>query len=105
MMCTSFPKFLILMIYFNVCVIFRAHPQMLNIMLRRINLERRRANHTQVQTLFKTCIESAATPSLATELSIKYARFLRLTLNDNATALAVLHEAQVQHQLSFPPTN
>ena len=83
-------------------VIFRAHPQMLNIMLRRINLERRRANHTQVQTLFKTCIESAATPSLATELSIKYARFLRLTLNDNATALAVLHEAQVRHQLSFP---
>ena len=76
---------------------------MLNIMLRRINLERRRANHTQVQTLFKNCIESAATPSLATELSIKYARFLRLTLNDNATALAVLHEAQVQHQLSFPP--
>lgn len=76
----------------------KAHPQMLNIQLRRINLERRRSNHSEVQELFKGCVDRAATgqPGLATELSIKYARYLRLAVNDHSAALEVLNEALVR---------
>ena len=73
---------------------------MLNIQLRRINLERRRSNHSEVQELFKGCVDRAATgqPGLATELSIKYARYLRLAVNDHSAAIEVLNEALVRPQ-------
>ena len=78
---------------------------MLNIQLRRINLERRRSNHSEVQELFKGCVDRAATgqPGLATELSIKYARYLRLAVNDHSAALEVLNEALVRQAIYVLP--
>merc|ERR1719376_653256 len=56
------------------------HPQMLSIMLKRINLERRRGNEAEVHNLFKVCIDRSVNKAgLASELSVKYARYLRLS--------------------------
>jgi len=81
----------------------RFHPQLLSVMLKRINLERRRGNVSQVHKLFTSCIDAATnagSKALASELTVKYARFLRLASNDTEAALEVLAEAIVRDPLN-----
>jgi len=68
----------------------KKHPELMSVNLRRINLERRAGNVEQVHELYKSCISKAKSPSAKAELSVKYSRFLRLIVNDNATASSVL---------------
>ena len=80
----------------------KQHPQLMNIQLRRINLERRRGNIEEVHALYKHCIKEAKTVSVASELSIKYARFLRLSpapVNyDSDGAIEVIEQALVRDE-------
>ena len=69
------------------------HPEMLSLMLRRINLERRRGNVSQVHQLYQDCISKAGSKSLKSDLWVKYARFLRLQLDDSEGAVKALEGA------------
>ncbi len=69
------------------------HPDMLSLMLRRVNLERRRGNIAAVKRLYRDCISQAAKPTTKSDLSVKYARFLRLQLGEADTALSIVEEA------------
>jgi pre-mRNA-processing factor 39 len=68
----------------------KRHPNLMSVILRRINLERRSGNTEAVHTLYKSCIDKAKTPQAKSELAIKYSRFLRLSLNDSQAARIVL---------------
>ena len=50
------------------------HPEMLSLLLRRINLERRRGNVAEVHNLYKDCIDKAKKQTAKTDLSVIYAR-------------------------------
>ncbi len=67
------------------------HPNLVNVMLSRINLERRQGNVDSVHKLFKSCIEKASKGK--SDLAMKYARYLRLGLGDDNAALEVLQKA------------
>ena len=68
----------------------KKHPELMSVILRRINLERRVGNVEKVHELYKSCIANAKSTNAKIELSVKYARFLRLIVNDNTTATNVL---------------
>lgn len=78
----------------------KQHPQLMSIQLRRINLERRRDNIEEVHRLYKHCIKEAKSASVSSELSIKYARFLRLSpapVNYNIEgAIKIIEEALIK---------
>ncbi len=67
------------------------HPNLVSVKLCRINLERRLGNIETVHKLFKSCMEETA--KAKSEIAIKYARFLRLGLEDEEAAINVLNEA------------
>ena len=66
-------------------------PQKLSVLLKRINLERRRNNLPKVHELYKASIESH--PSTASDISVKYARYVRLCENKPETAVNIINEA------------
>ena len=68
------------------------HPQLVSVLMRRINLERRIGHNDEVHKLYKTCIEKAKSATAKAELTVKYSRFLRLVANDDASAKAVLQD-------------
>lgn len=80
----------------------KQHPQLMSIQLRRINLERRRDNIEEVHRLYKHCIKEAKSVSVSSELSIKYARFLRLwpaPVNYNIEgAIKIIEEALIKDE-------
>ncbi len=76
----------------------RQHPQTLSLMLQRINLERRRNNLTSVHELYRACIDRVKVKGTKSDLSIKYARFLRLSLNDVNMAKVTLERALAEDE-------
>ena len=68
----------------------KSHPQLISLVMARINLERRRGNHDRVSGLFRDLIKGSNSKAVSCELSIKFARYLRLHLADNAQARQVL---------------
>jgi len=71
----------------------KAHPQLVSLQLRRVNLERRRGNTQEASNLYEAAIKAASEQNVATDLSIKFARFLRLHLRDVDKASDVLVKA------------
>merc|ERR1711899_535319 len=77
----------------------KQHPQLMSIQLRRINLERRRGNLEEVHRLYQHCIKEAKSVSVSSELSIKYARFLRLLPAYNTEgAIQIIEEALIKDE-------
>ena len=77
----------------------KQHPQLMSIQLRRINLERRRGNLEEVHRLYQHCIKEAKSVSVSSELSIKYARFLRLLPAYNTEgAINIVEEALIKDE-------
>lgn len=71
----------------------------MSIQLRRINLERRRGNLEEVHRLYQHCIKEAKSVSVSSELSIKYARFLRLLPAYNTEgAINIVEEALIKDE-------
>ncbi len=69
-------------------------PSLLSLMLRRVNLERRRGNVSEVHRLYRECIaREGLAAGTKSDLSIKYSRFLRLVLDDSARALETVESA------------
>ncbi len=70
------------------------HSSLLSLMLRRINLERRRGNTSEVHRLYKDCIgREKLSTTTRSDLSVKYSRFLRLVLDDTARAMDTVEAA------------
>lgn len=65
------------------------HPEMMSLVLRRINLERRRKNYDVVHELYQECIEKGKS-AIKADLAVKYSRFLRFQLADGAKARGVI---------------
>ncbi|XP_050406235.1 pre-mRNA-processing factor 39, partial [Patella vulgata] len=61
--------------------------------IRRISLERRQGNHTEVEQLFEEYIRTAATPTIRSFFSIKYARYLQKLKENADKARTILKEA------------
>lgn len=65
--------------------------------MRRISLERRRGNLSDVEKFYKDYIESAASPEIASFFSIKFARFLlkvrSMYLNSPILAVTIFNTA------------
>lgn len=53
----------------------QALPGLLEVTVRRINLERRRGNHSAVQELYQHCIDNAPTEKLKSHFSLKFSRY------------------------------
>lgn len=68
----------------------KKHPELMSVMMRRINLERRAGHHDEVHNLYKTCIDKAKSPSAKAELAVKFSRYLRLVAKDEEAAKSVL---------------
>jgi len=71
----------------------KAHPELISLILRRINLERRRGNNERVCELYETAIKAAPNKSVASDLSVKYARYLRLHQRNMNKACQVITSA------------
>ena len=69
-----------------------AHPGLVNVLLKRVNLERRRGRIEEACKLYEAAIAAAKTAT-ASDLAVKYSRFLRLSLNDGVKAGEVLQAA------------
>ena len=69
-----------------------AHPGLINVLLKRVNLERRRGQVKEACKLYEAAIE-AAKAATASDLAVKYSRYLRLSLNDGKKAGEVLQAA------------
>ena len=70
----------------------KSHPQLISLMVARINLERRRGNHEKVSELFESIIKNNS-KNTASELSIKYSRYLRLQAGNMMKAGEVISSA------------
>ena len=70
----------------------KKHPELVSVLMRRINLERRVGHNDEVHNLYKACIEKAKSAPAKAELTVKYSRFLRLVAKDEETAKAVLQD-------------
>jgi len=77
-----------------------AHPGLVNVLLKRVNLERRRGRIEEACKLYEAAIAAAKTAT-ASDLAVKYSRFLRLSLNDGVKAGEVL-QAAVDAESSNP---
>ena len=73
---------------------------MVNVLLKRVNLERRRGRIEEACKLYEAAIAAAKTAT-ASDLAVKYSRFLRLSLNDGVKAGEVL-QAAVDAESSNP---
>merc|ERR1719150_1354616 len=71
----------------------KTHPQLISLVMARVNLERRRGNHAKVAELFENIIKAANSKATSSELAIKYARYLRLHQCDGARAGHVITAA------------
>lgn len=71
----------------------KSHPQMITLVMARINLERRRGNHEKVSELYENIIKNATSKTTASELSIKFSRYLRLHVGSSARAGQVMTSA------------
>ena len=71
----------------------KTHPQMITLVMARINLERRRGNHEKLSELYENIIKNATSKTTASELSIKFARYLRLIVGNVARAGQVMDSA------------
>merc|ERR1719400_274199 len=78
----------------------KTHPQMITLVMARINLERRRGNHEKLAELYENIIKNATSKTTASELSIKFARYLRLVVGNVAKAGQVMTSA-----VESDPTN
>merc|ERR1719400_379108 len=78
----------------------KTHPQMITLVMARINLERRRGNHEKVTELYENIIKNATSKTTASEMSIKFARYLRLHVGNVSRAGQVISSA-----LETDPTN
>jgi len=76
----------------------KKHPDQLGLMLRRINLERRRGNVDKVHELYRECINKATAKSVKSDLSVKYARYLRLQTGDAEGALQAVEKALAEDE-------
>jgi len=74
------------------------HPELISLLLKRINLERRRGNNEKVAELYEAAIKAAPKKSVASDLSIKYARYLRLHQKNTTKALIVIEAAMESDQ-------
>ena len=70
-----------------------SHPELISLLLRRINIERRRGNNEKAGELYEASIKAAPNKSTASDLSIKYARYLRLHQMNTAKASQVIKTA------------
>jgi len=77
-----------------------AHPELVSLLLRRVNLERRRGNNEKACSLYEAAINAAKDQSSSSDLAIKYSRYLRLHQSDEAKSASVLAKA-----LESDPTN
>lgn len=77
----------------------QAHPGLVSVLLRRVNLERRRGKAESACELYQVAIHGAKT-GVASDLAVKYSRFLRLAQGDSTKAAQVLQSA-----LDLDPTN
>merc|ERR1719186_841067 len=77
-----------------------SHPELISLLLRRINIERRRGNNEKAGELYEASIKAAPNKSTASDLSIKYARYLRLHQMNTAKASQVIKTA-----MESDPTN
>lgn len=75
-------------------------PELISLMLSRINLERRRGNFDKVVELYESCIKSAKSQTIASDLSTKMSRFVRLQRGDSMKATDIINTA-----LEQDPTN
>jgi len=71
----------------------KAHPELISLILRRINLERRRGNNERACELYEAAIKAAPNKSVASDLSVKYARYLRLHQRNINKAAQVINLA------------
>jgi len=71
----------------------KAHPELISLILRRINLERRRGNNEKACELYESAIKAAPNKSVASDLSVKYARYLRLHQRNMNKACNVIKTA------------
>eukprot|EP00092_Neocalanus_flemingeri_P037907 GFUD01041262.1.p1 GENE.GFUD01041262.1~~GFUD01041262.1.p1 ORF type:complete len:747 (+),score=270.92 GFUD01041262.1:56-2296(+) len=71
----------------------KSHPELISLLLKRINLERRRGNGEKACELYETSIKAAPNKSTASDLTVKYARFLRLHQMNTAKASQVIKTA------------
>jgi len=81
-------------------ILEKKFPEMVSLMLTRINLERRRGNFDKVVELYESCIKSAKSQTTASDLSIKMSRFMRLQRGDSVKATDIINTA-----LEQDPTN
>ena len=77
-----------------------SHPELISLILKRINLERRRGNSEKVNELYEAAVKTAPNKSTASGLSIKYARYLRLHQMNSTKASQVIKTA-----MESDPTN
>ena len=78
----------------------KTHPQMITLVMARINLERRRGNHEKVSELYDNIIKNSNSKTTASEFSIKYSRYLRLHVGNVSRASQVINSA-----MESDPTN
>jgi len=71
----------------------KAHPELISLLLRRINLERRRGNNEKASELYEAAIKAAPNKSVATDLSIKFARYLRMHQRNTSQASQIIKTA------------
>jgi len=70
-----------------------AHPLLVGLRMKRINVERRKGNYENVCNLFESAIKDANDKSVASDLSIKFARYLRLQKENRVKASKVISDA------------
>ncbi|XP_023324789.1 pre-mRNA-processing factor 39 [Eurytemora carolleeae] len=81
----------------------KLHPELISLKLKRINVERRRGNDEKVCELYEACIKSAEAfanddaaskdDALMADVSIKYARVLRLYMKNTEKAKEIINKA------------
>jgi len=79
----------------------KSHPQLISLMMARVNLERRRGNNDKVSELYENIIKSTNNKVTASELSIKFSRYLRLHVGNFGKARQVI-EAGLEADPSNP---
>ncbi|KAM3956573.1 LOW QUALITY PROTEIN: pre-mRNA processing factor 39 [Aphomia sociella] len=75
-------------------------PNLVQIQYRRVNLERRRGDYEKCSQLYEGYIAAAKNKTIASALSIKYARFLYHVKQEAAAATKVLDEAVTKDPLN-----
>lgn len=82
------------------CELEKNIPDMLEIILRKINLKRRQGDHEKVEEMYTQCISEAKTSLMSSHFAAKYSRYLYKVRGDFSRASEVLKEALLRD-----PTN